>query len=131
MKFKIMKQFKFSGISVLSLEVIHILATPIILSMFKSLNKMSLMTFAYMFVATGAAMVFIGWLQYYISKQPTINNIYLTIIKISTLFVFLSGIGAIVAMKNNPFAYIILVVALWEIIQVNNYRKINTNEVIA
>ena len=76
-----MKQFKFAGISVLSLGVIHILATPIVLSMFKSLNKTSLMTFAYMYVATGAAMVLIGWLQYYLAKQPTINNFCLTILK--------------------------------------------------
>lgn len=125
-----MKLFKIAGIAVLSLGIVHILATPIVLPMFNSLNKSGLLTFSYMFVATGIAMVFTGWLQYYIAKQTIINHICFNILKISVLFVSISGIGAVATMCDNPFAYIILIVALWEIILLVNYWKNKVDEAI-
>ena len=108
------KQFKAASIVVMSLGIIHICATPFVLPMFRILGTTGLLTFAYMFVFTGLAIFSLGWLQNFIISKLAAHEGFKTILKVTVIVVSLSGIGAVATMFSNPFAYIILLVALYE-----------------
>lgn len=112
---KAQKRLKIAGIIVIILGIIHCSATPLVLPSLKVLPSGDFLSCAYMFVCTGLAVIFIGWLQYYIAKQAEINSKDLKIFRISVFFMSILGIGAVATMWNNPFAYIILLVALYEL----------------
>jgi hypothetical protein len=111
---KAQKRFKIAGIIVLILGIIHCIAIPFVLPMLRALPKMELFSCIYMFVCTGIAVFFVGWLQYYIARQAEINSKERHILKASVWFMLIVGFGAVVTMWNNPFAYIFLLVALYE-----------------
>jgi hypothetical protein len=123
MRMNIQKQFNAASIFIIVLGFIHIAATPVILPMFKILGEMGLLTFAFMYVATGIATMFAGWLQNYLIRRE-INRTNLYVIKFSILFVFILGLGATITMWDNPFAYISLLVALYEFILLKRLKKI-------
>ncbi len=111
---KIIKQFKIAGISVMVLGIIHILATPIILMQIKSLQLSFILCFAYMFVATGILTISLGWLQYFVLKRLTEHSTFSTLLKTSVVLITIAGAGAVATMWDNPFAYLILLIALYE-----------------
>ena len=113
---KNIKRFKITAIAVLTLGCIHVLAAPVVLGMFKFLPLMALLTFAYMYVLTGVAYIFMGWLQLYCIRNFQGNPVVVKIIKVSILFVALGGIAAVATMYDNPFAYISLFVALFQVL---------------
>jgi hypothetical protein len=112
---KNLKRLKISAIAVLALGCIHVLATPIVLGMFKFMPFMALMTFIYMYVFTGVAYIFIGWLQLYCIRHIQ-ETIALQIMKVAIGIVLIGGIAAVATMFDNPFAYISLFVALFQVL---------------
>jgi len=112
---KAQKRLKIAGIIVIILGIIHCSATPLVLPSLKVLSSGDFLACVYMFVCTGVSVIFTGWLQYYISRQTEINPKDLKILRISVFFMLIIGIGAVATMWNNPFAYIILLVALYEL----------------
>lgn len=113
---KNLKRFKITAIAVLVLGCIHVLATPVVLGMFKFLPLMALLTFAFMYVFTGVAYIFIGWLQLYCIKHFQGNPILVKVIKAAILVVMLGGVASVATMYDNPFAYIGLFVALFQVL---------------
>lgn len=122
----IQKQFKISSIIILVLGFIHTCATPLILYMLCYLKKSDLLTFAFMFVCTGLSLIFVGWLQLFVVKHSFLENKGKHILKVSTWFMLITGFLAIITMYNNPFAYIILLIALYELVLLKPMLKINT-----
>jgi hypothetical protein len=119
-----MKIFKISSITTIVIGCIHTFATPLVASMFKNLDKMQWLTFIYMFVMTGFAMIFAGWIQFYSVKNQVDNLAFRKILKVSTIFILISVAGGVATMWDNPFAYFVLIVALYQIIAVNKLEKI-------
>ena len=119
-----MKTFKISSITIIVIGCIHTFATPIVANLFGGLDKMQWLTFIYMFVMTGFAMIFAGWIQFYSIKNHADNLAFHKILKVSTIFILISGAGGVATMWDNPFAYLVLIVALYQIITVNKLKKI-------
>ena len=113
---KIIKQFKIAGISVLIIGIIHILATPVILNQIKSLQLSFILCFAYMFVATGVLTITLGWLQCFVLKRIREHLAFTLLLKTSVVLLIFLAAGAIATMWDNPFAYLILFIALYECI---------------
>jgi hypothetical protein len=108
------KALKISGIGVIILGMIHCIASPIVIPMWKSLPKAEWITCSYMFMCTGLAVIFIGWLQFFICKQEFVDAKSRRILMASIWFVFIIGAGAASFMWTNPFADITLLIALFE-----------------
>jgi hypothetical protein len=109
------KHFRITAFAVMVMGIIHVCATPVILPAFKVLMHEELLSFLFMFVSTGLALIFAGWIQYFILKRWNYERTFFLLLKGSVLFISVSGIGAVVTMWSNPFAYITLLIALYEL----------------
>jgi hypothetical protein len=112
---KAQKHFKIAAIIVMLLGIIHTCATPVVFPFFKSTVKIDLPS-VYMFVMVGLYTFFIGWLQYFILKKISQGEAFMQILKVTIVLISLLGIGAVAIVQDNPFAYIALFVALYELI---------------
>lgn len=118
-----LKHFKIAGILILILGIIHCCATPFILPNSSTFVKDDLLTFIYMFICTGIATMLLGWLQYYIAKQEKIVRETKVILLVTVALVLIMGIIAVIIMCYNPFAYIFLIIALYEVIWIKPVLK--------
>jgi hypothetical protein len=112
---KTITQFKIASIAVMLLGFIHICATPVIFPFFKA-NMNIEPASVYMFVMVGIYTFFIGWLQYFAIRKLNNDAAFGTILKVTALFLSVLGIAAVATMWNNPFAYISLLLAMYELI---------------
>ena len=95
------------------LGIIHCCATPVIFRLFASPAHIDPAS-VYMFFMVGLSTIFIGWLQYFTIKRVLNDQDFLTILKITIVFMSIIGIAAVGTMWKNPFAYICLVMAIFE-----------------
>jgi uncharacterized membrane protein HdeD (DUF308 family) len=114
-----------AGILTVLLGLIHVAATPVIFStMSDQLSAADKLTFLYMYIATGAAVIFVGWLVMYGSRGLRTSERWAWITTLAAgVFMSLLGIGAILAMSDNPFAYLTLVFAALELVPLWLYRQ--------
>ena len=112
---KILKYFKITSIAIIILGIVHVIATPVMIQGLRMLDSKTIFCMGYMIVATGVAVIATGWLQYFILKKLVLHPSFITILKGTVIFMLLSGIGAVATMWGNPFAYIILLIALYEL----------------
>ncbi len=114
-----------AGILIIILGLIHIAATPMVFCMdFGKLPTKVGLAFIYVFVATGVAVVFAGLLAVYgsigIKRSERMARPLAVGVGVFMLFV---GVGAVITMSDNPFAYMGLVLALVEIVPLWIYRQ--------
>ncbi len=100
----------------LSLGVIHSIATVVVAPSAISLGKEWFGTFIFMYVSTGIACLLAGGgmllsTSKAIEGTRTSNQLFL----ISALFMLVLGIGAPIAMSDNPFGYISLLLGVFAI----------------
>ena len=116
-----MKIFKITAIAVMLLGSIHLAATPVVFSFFndKAIHDISSI---YMFVMVGISILFTGWLQYFVVSKLTEHKGYKSILVVSVIFISIVGVGAVAGMRDNPFAYISLVIACLEIIALRIHK---------
>ncbi len=114
---KAKKQFKISAIVALVCGCIHVLATPMVLPALNSLPTTDYLTFAYMFIITGIALIFISLIQLLITRLTELSLSEFKILRLAAWFVFITGAGAVGAMINsfNPFAYLILLIGIYQL----------------
>ncbi|MEW5871191.1 MAG: hypothetical protein AB1894_18110 [Chloroflexota bacterium] len=114
-----------AGWLTLGLGVIHIAATPLIFPLSASLlADPELLSSLYMFEMTGFAVVFTGWLVMYASQGWRQGQRWAwQVCQGAGLFLLLLGAGAVLAMPDNPFAYLSLVIAIVENLPVWLYRS--------
>ena len=119
---KIIKYIKAGGYVVLSLGMIHTAATPVIfkLSEIKSAGQLDSV---FMFVTVGIAVIFTGLLQLFCIKNIDAGNHIIKILKGSVCFMLIMGLGAVLVMPDNPFAYISLVAAIYEWITIKMFIR--------
>jgi hypothetical protein len=123
------KHLKVAAISVLSLGVIHICATPAVAPMLNALPLLSRLAMLYMFVATGLLFVFVGWLQLFCLNHLSNYAPVAIAIRMSIILVAGCAIAAVAIMYDNPFAYLTLLVALYEVwLLTQMIDKVDTNE---
>lgn len=80
-----------------------------------------------MFIITGIATFFIGWLQHYFIRKHAQSAPFATVYKVCMGILFLIGIGAVATMWTNPFAYLALLVAIYQLIGFSKYKNQQTN----
>jgi hypothetical protein len=122
---KTQKQFKAAAIGVMAIGIIHISATPLILTPFKILPGSEYLTFVYMFVVTGLAVILNGLIQYLIARQPVIGKPDFMLLKMNVWFMVLISLGAVITMWHNfnPFAYMMLLLSCYELILLRNLKN--------
>ena len=112
---KIIVQLKVMSFLVMLLGIIHTAATFVLFPVFK---KDALIDYAslYMFIMVGISVVFAGCLQWALSDKFKDSRSLGRIMNMSILFMMIMGLGAVFALPDNPFAYISLAIAIYEIV---------------
>jgi hypothetical protein len=113
------------GILIIILGSIHVAATFLIFpAIAPQLPKPIQFMFLYLFIATGAAVIFSGALTIYGSRGLKTGQSWAwAITNMNGMFMFLLGVGAILAMPFNPFAYLTLIIAIFELTPIWLYRR--------
>lgn len=116
MKTQLRTLSKTAGWISLLLGVIHSIATVVVAPSATSLGKDWFGTFIFMYVSTGLACLLAGGGMLMstaksIEDTKTANQLFL----FSALFMLVLSIGAPIAMSNNPFGYISLVLGVFSI----------------
>jgi hypothetical protein len=103
------------GILILILGVIHCAVTPYIMqrAWVSLLPPENARVFLYMYLATGVATIFGGWLAMVAAKGLRVGEpLAWALAWRVALFVLFLGIGAAVLMFENPFSHIMLVLSI-------------------
>ncbi len=111
---KIILQFKIMSVLIMLLGLIHSAATFVFFPVFKNDAPIDYASM-YMFMMVGISVFLTGGIQWYISDKQIENKPMERILKGTVLFIILMGLGAIIAMPDNPFAYIAAAIAIYEI----------------
>jgi small-conductance mechanosensitive channel len=113
------------GVLIALLGVIHVAATPAIFStMSEQLYAADLLATLYMFIATGAATIFVGLLIMYSSRGLKAAERWAWTISIAAgAFMLVVGAGAVLTMWDNPFAYLAFALAVLELVPLRLYGK--------
>ena len=114
MKTQLVKLSKTAGWIAFALGVIHTSATIVIVNQVAMLDAQFKGTFLFMYVAAGLGCLLAGGVMLLSTAKEirdfgTANQIFL----ISATFMLLLGIGAPIAMSENPFGYISLVTGVF------------------
>ena len=114
MKTQLVKLSKTAGWIAFALGVIHTSATIVIVNQVVMLDPQFKGTFLFMYVATGLGCLLAGSSMLVSTTKEirgtrTANHIF----TISSTFMLLLGIGAPIAMSDNPFGYISLVTGVF------------------
>ena len=125
MKTQLVKLSKTAGWIAFALGVIHTSATIVIVNQVVMLDPQFKGTFLFMYVATGLGCLLAGSSMLVSTTKEirgtrTANHIF----TISSTFMLLLGIGAPIAMSDNPFGYISLVTGVFAMaVTVLRYRN--------
>jgi hypothetical protein len=126
MKTQLVKLSKTAGWIAFALGVIHLCVTIMIVKNTVALEAQWRGTFLFMYVAAGLGCLLAGSAML-LSTAKQIRNFMPSnhIFLISAIFMLLLGIGAPVAMSNNPFGYISLAVGVFAMaVALLRYRQI-------
>src|SRR5512139_976767 len=108
---KIVIQLKTISVLVMVLGLIHSASVFMFFPVFDKSASYSLSSL-YMFAMTGLAILFTGWLQWFLANRFHENSEMKCIMKMSIVFLLMAGIGAVLTMYDNPFAYISVALAV-------------------
>ncbi len=132
---KIEKWQYYSGIGVIFIGIIHILAVFFVFnSGFESLSKDNFISTVYMFLATGVAVIFTGILVVYNSNgvRHLENRAWYTLLFCNG-FLMLIGLGSVVIMPANLFTWIMLIAAfiqLYPLVRFDKYFQKNCRDML-
>jgi hypothetical protein len=112
---KIIVQLKVMSLLVMLLGIIHTAATFAFFPVFKK-DALINYTSLYMFVMVGISVVFTGCLQWVLSDKFIDSKPMRRIMNMSIWFMIIIGAGAVFALPDNPFAYVSLAIAIYEIV---------------
>ena len=111
------------AIAAICLGCIHTMATPLIFSGLRFLPTNTFLALLCVFLMAGFAVLATGLLQLFLIKRLHIYTDFQSLQKGSIVFLLIFGIGAVATMWTNPFAYISLLLALYEGFYFRKYVK--------
>ena|SRR5574344_257642 len=125
MKTQLVTLSKTAGWIAFALGTIHTSATIVIVDQVAMLDPQFKGTFLFMYVATGLGCLLAGGsMLVATSKEIRDSRAANHLFAISATFMLLLGIGAPIAMSDNPFGYISLVTGVFAIaVAILRYRK--------
>lgn len=109
MKTKLVFISKVLSIAIICLGVIHEIATftPLIQDGLENLSQSNFNTMIYMSLVCGASLILSGWLLLLLLKRNQTHTFLAFPISLISIFVLINGIGSIILMVDNPFAWIV------------------------
>jgi hypothetical protein len=116
MKTQLVSLSKTAGWLAFALGVIHTGATLVVVKQVAQLDANFKGTFLFMYVAAGLGCLLAGsTMLLSTAKEIRDSNVSNQIFLVSSAFMLLLGIGAPIAMSNNPFGYISLTTGVFAI----------------
>jgi hypothetical protein len=113
-----------SSIAVIILGFIHLLGTIMIFPMFSNLGKEQFSVFLFIYLAVGIGTILPGLIsKLLVEGLKNKDKRAWLIILICSIYSVLMGIGAIIAMKTNPFSYLMLLIGISLLIPTLLIRK--------
>lgn len=110
---KLIKWISVSSIALIVLGLIHLAATLMIIPMFQDLEKEQFKVFLFMYLAAGIGTILPGLISKLTAGE--LKNNYKRgwlIVLACSIYSTLMGIGAVITMISNPFAYLMLLVGI-------------------
>ncbi|MBN1769231.1 MAG: hypothetical protein JXR50_02510 [Prolixibacteraceae bacterium] len=105
-----------AGYATLVLGSIHLAYSLLLIGQTTQMDASLRGTFLYMFIATGLACVLAGLIMIFsISAKSRTNKASKLFFIFSAIFIFLLGMGAPIAMSDNPFGYIMLLLGVYAV----------------
>ena len=104
---------KISGISILILGIIHLATAFTVLPMWSNIGTGWLSVFSFFYLTAGLGTILPGLISTISTEK--LNDSHRrawTIILICSIYSILLGVDPVISMKGNPFAYVMLVIAL-------------------
>jgi hypothetical protein len=116
---------RLSGLYALILGLLQIaMVTLFLFKGFEKLTFENILIFLYMYLSSGAALIFTGWLIMVCARGlKALESWPIPIAFGAGIFLLLLGISATIAMTFNPLVYLILLSALIELISLQVYRR--------
>ncbi|HOO85886.1 MAG TPA: hypothetical protein PLS94_15045 [Prolixibacteraceae bacterium] len=100
--------------AVLALGTVHLIFTFVLVGQTAQIEAVFRSTFLYMFVGAGLGCLLAGLVMLFsVSAKVRSNAASKQFFDISAIFILLLGIGAPIAMKDNPFGYIMLLLGIY------------------
>jgi hypothetical protein len=116
MKTQIVKLSKIAGWIAFALGLIHTSVTIMVVKQVAMLDPQFRGTFLFMYVSAGLGCLLAGSTMLLSTAKEIRNfNVSNLIFLISSVFMLLLGIGAPIAMSNNPFGYISLATGVFAV----------------
>jgi hypothetical protein len=116
MKTQIVKLSRIAGWIAFALGVIHTSATIVIVKQVAILDPQFRGTFLFMYVAAGLGCLLAGsTMLLSTAKEIRDFNVSNQIFLVASVFMLLLGIGAPIAMRDNPFGYISLATGVFAV----------------
>lgn len=101
------------SVALIILGLIHLIATILILPMFQNLCKEQFSIFLFMYLATGLGTILPGVVSMLMVKGVrNKEKRSWDISMICSIYTLLLGVGAILTMNTNPFAYLMFLIGL-------------------
>jgi len=110
---KIINWLNIISLAIIVLGLFHLMATPLVLGMFEWTDPDEKSIFLFMYLAAGIGTILPGLIskiQINAIKESSLNARFTVIV--CSLYTFILGIGAIILLTNNPFAYIAVVLGI-------------------
>ena len=110
---KLITWINITSIALIILGLIHLIAIIKVAPMYKNLSEGQFSVFLYMYLATGLGTVLPGLIaKFQITALKDKNkNAWITLF-ICSIYTMIIGIGAIIQLTKNPFAYIALIISI-------------------
>ena len=110
---KLTNWISISCIALMVLGVIHLIATIMVVPMFQNLADEQFSVFIFMYLATGIGTILPGLISKLQVKELKEKNkrAWMTIL-ICSIYTVIFGIGAIILMTDNPFAYLGFIIGI-------------------
>ena len=110
---KLITWINITSIALIILGLIHLIAIIKVAPMYKNLSEWQFSVFLYMYLATGLGTVLPGLIvKFQITALKDKNkNAWITLF-ICSIYTMIIGIGAIIQLTKNPFAYIALIISI-------------------
>ena len=116
--------FKILGFLILLMGIVHELYTGEVWKMLVNTDPMIKWTFMYMYLSTGLAVILCGFLLLFMASQLKKGQPLSQFLSLSICaFLTLLGIGGVIIMPMNPFAWLMLILAGVNIILILRYRS--------
>lgn len=110
---KLIKWINLTSIALVILGLIHLTAIIVVAPMYKNLANEQFSVFIFMYMATGLGTVLPGIItKIQINTLKDKSKIAWKTILICSIYSMIIGIGAVIKMTDNPFAYLFCVVSI-------------------